>query len=237
MAIIESSPYAPKDPITLDTQEGYDLWSEIYDDEENVLIKLEEEHLLPEIRRISFNKALDCGCGTGRLSFWLRKLNPEAAITALDFSDGMLSKAKAKPGAESINWIQTDLLKPFPIGEEKFNLIVSTLVIEHINDFKSFFTNIKKATTPGANIFISGLHPAISILGISARFTDKNSARHILPRSYDHSISELFNAATESGLKTRKMGEFKVTENFAEKLEKSRRYVGLPLLYIMHLQS
>lgn len=231
------SPFAPSNPLLLDTRDGYNAWSEIYDIENNVLINLEEDHLLPKIKEVSFKKALDCGCGTGRLSFWLKGINESASVTAMDFSEGMLEKAKLKPKADSIQWIQTDLLEPFPVENCSFDLVVSALVIEHINDFNKFFANIRAAATPGAEIFITGLHPSISLLGISARFTDKASSRHILPRSYDHSISEIFNCATSNGLKTIEMNEYKVTEAFVERNEKARRYIDLPLLFIMHLQG
>jgi malonyl-CoA O-methyltransferase len=234
---IKNSPYLSVDPLVLDTREGYNLWSKKYDEELNILIKLEEENFLPDICGVEFSNALDLGCGTGRMSYWLHEQNPDAQITAIDFSEGMLEKAREKKKAEKITWIKSDLLKPFPVGDAKYDLIVSTLVIEHVKSFSQFFTNIRQAAGKNSSVFISGLHPSCFLVGISARFTDHETSRHILPQSFEHSISDVFNAARESGFEVVKLGEFKITEPFVERFPKAQKYLGLPLLFTIQLKG
>jgi ubiquinone/menaquinone biosynthesis C-methylase UbiE len=88
------------EPLIVPTREGYDLWSQTYDDEDNPLIALEEaafERLLGEVRGLTI---ADIGCGTGRHA--LAMAQSGAHVVAPDFSLGMLAKARAKGGATSI---------------------------------------------------------------------------------------------------------------------------------------
>ncbi|NLF98337.1 MAG: hypothetical protein GX569_16515, partial [Candidatus Riflebacteria bacterium] len=43
------SPFLPKNPKVVTVKDGYNLWSEIYDNETNVLIMLEERYLYPQL--------------------------------------------------------------------------------------------------------------------------------------------------------------------------------------------
>src|SRR5258708_5231813 len=82
------------------TQSGYNRWAEIYDDEDNPLVLLEEEHFPSLIGNASGLTIADIGCGTGRHS--LRWAAAGARVTAVDFSKAMLQRARAKIGADAI---------------------------------------------------------------------------------------------------------------------------------------
>src|SRR6516162_7742029 len=95
------------------TAVGYDRWSEVYDSDENPLILLEEEYLPPLIGDLAGLKAVDIGCGTGRQA--LRLAAAGAHVTAIDFSTEMLNRARNKPSAERVKFIQHDITKPLPL--------------------------------------------------------------------------------------------------------------------------
>ncbi len=230
------TPYLPENPKIVGVQEGYDLWSEIYDEESNALIMLEQMHLLPELLKRRYESIFDCGCGTGRLAIWLRQHFPGATITGADFSEGMLSKARQKSPGQNINWRNADLNKPFPFPDEQFDLVVSSLVIEHISDLPNYFRGIRKVARPDADIFISGLHPAMHLLGITARFKNSENNAHILPESLCHSLSAVFNAAVASGLRVLRIEEHYVDDRLIGQCAKATRYEGMPLLFFMKMQ-
>ena len=230
------TPYLPENPKIVGVQEGYDLWSEIYDEETNVLIMLEQIHLFPELLKRRYENIFDCGCGTGRLAIWLRQHFPEATITGADFSEGMLRKARAKSPGQNISWHNADLNEPFPFPDDQFDLVVSSLVIEHIKDLPNYFGGISKVARPDADIFISGLHPAMHLLGISARFKNSENNAHILPESLCHSLSDVYNAAVASGLRVLRIEEHHVDSRLVEQCEKAARYEGMPLLFFMQMQ-
>src|ERR1017187_10458968 len=79
------------------TQAGYDRWAEVYDREDNPLVLLEEMHIGPLAGKVTGLAVADIGCGTGRHA--LRWAAAGARVTAVDFSDAMLQRARAKPGA------------------------------------------------------------------------------------------------------------------------------------------
>jgi malonyl-CoA O-methyltransferase len=229
------SPYLPENPKIVGVQEGYDLWSEIYDEEANALIQLEEMHLFPLLQQGNYKNIFDCGCGTGRLALWLRGRFPEAEVTGADFSQGMLARARAKSVGQKINWHDADLNRPFPFAEGGFDLVVSSLVVEHIQSLENYFAGIRQVAMPGGDIFISGLHPAMHFMGISARFKSKENDAHIMPESCCHSMATVFNAAVGAGLRVVRIEEHPVDDRLIKICEKARRYEGLPLLFFMKM--
>ncbi len=75
------SPFLPENPKIVGVQEGYDLWSEFYDDESNVLIHLEQQHLYPRLCQRNYQSIFDCGCGTGRIAIFLRHHFPDSTMS------------------------------------------------------------------------------------------------------------------------------------------------------------
>src|SRR5262245_12914993 len=94
----------------LPTCAGYNRWAEVYDAEDNPLVLLEEEHIGPLLGLAAGESVADIGCGTGRHA--LRLAAAGARVTALDFAEGMLQRARAKPGAEAITFVGHDLTTP-----------------------------------------------------------------------------------------------------------------------------
>jgi malonyl-CoA O-methyltransferase len=230
-----TSPFLPRNPKVVSVKDGYDQWSEIYDDETNVLIMLEERYLQPRLAQKSYRNIFDCGCGTGRLAHWLRGQFPAAEICGADFSEGMLKKARDKDVNSRISWHYADLNQPVPFLGGHFDLIVSTLVIEHINSLDNYFAEIKRVSAPDADIFITGLHPAMHLLGISARF-ENQANEQILPESQCHSLSAIFNAAVTAGLQVTRIEEHIADAELVAQAIKAERYLGIPLLFIMQMQ-
>jgi SAM-dependent methyltransferase len=81
-------------PQIVPTQQGYDSWAHVYDDEDNPLIALETpqfRRLLGDVRGLT---VADIGCGTGRHALAMEQAG--ARVIGVDFSAGMMSKARAK---------------------------------------------------------------------------------------------------------------------------------------------
>lgn len=230
------SPFLPDNPEVVRVQDGYNLWAEIYDVEDNVLILLEERFLLPLVAQKEYRQILDCGCGTGRMTMWLEQKFAKARITATDFSDGMLEKARKKDLQRKIDWLVADLNQPFPLPDSKFDLITSTLVIEHIEDLDNYFAQIHRVAQPGADIFVTGLHPAMHLFGISARFKHPQTKNDIMPQSQCHEISTIFNHALAARLKVNRIEEHFVDQQLIDLAPKAARYEGMPLLLIMKME-
>src|SRR5437867_1411275 len=94
------------------TREGYDRWAEIYDGEGNPLIALEEPLVAGLLGEVDGLEVVDLGCGTGRHAVRLARAG--ARVTALDFAERMVARAREKPGWEGVRFIAHDLTEPLP---------------------------------------------------------------------------------------------------------------------------
>ena len=97
------------------TREGYDRWAEIYDAEDNPLIALEEPCVTALLGDVEGLDVADLGCGTGRHAVRLARAG--ARVTAIDFADRMVARARGKPGAEQVRFIVHDLARPLPLAD------------------------------------------------------------------------------------------------------------------------
>jgi ubiquinone/menaquinone biosynthesis C-methylase UbiE len=219
--------------VHLPADAGYDLWAEIYDAEDNPLIKMEEPRFDALLGPVAGLEVLDVGCGTGRLS--LRLAAQGARVTAIDFSDGMLNKAHAKNDRGSITFQKHDLTQPLPFDEARFDRLVCALVLEHISDLPAVVSEFRRVLRPGGFAVISNMHPAMMLRGISARFTNPATGLETRPRSHDHKVCDYVMAALSAGFKIDHLSEHAVDAAAVARSPRAEKYLGWPMLLMMRL--
>src|SRR5262249_32528969 len=170
--------------IVLPTKEGYDRWSETYEEDDNPLILLEESHVARMVGNVTGQSILDVGCGTGRHS--IRFANWGGKVTGLDFSTGMLGRARSKAGADSVTFVEHDITKSFPFDAGTFDLVLCCLVLDHVIDLPTFFAELRRVCGPEGFVVTSVMHPAMLIKGVQARFTDPTTGSEVRPESSPH---------------------------------------------------
>ncbi len=218
----------------LSTRDGYDRWAAIYDDEDNPLIRLEAPVIHELTGPVAGLDVLDLGCGTGRWAMqWAER---GANVTGVDFSDGMLAKARKKPGAERIRFEAHDLTAPLPFADGAFDLITCCLVLEHLPNLEPVFREMGRLCRGAGAIVISDMHPAMMLLGIQARFTDPNTGRETRPASAPHLVCDYVMAATKAGLRFEQLSEHAVDDAIAATSPRGRKYLGWPMLVAMKLR-
>jgi malonyl-CoA O-methyltransferase len=215
------------------TQAGYDRWAELYDGEDNPLVLLEERYIGSLVGDIAGLALADIGCGTGRHA--LRWAAAGARVTALDFSEAMLQRARAKPGAEAVTFIRHDLAKRFPLESGAFDRVCCCLVLDHIAGLERFFGELRRLCRPGGRVIISVMHPAMSLRGVQARFIDPGSGRRISPASHAHQMSDYLMAAVRAGLHLEHVSEHAADAALAARSPRARKYLGWPMLLMMKL--
>jgi len=217
----------------LSTKDGYDLWAAIYDEDGNPLIAIEEpwvDRLLGDVRGLA---VADIGCGTGRHA--VRIATAGAAVHALDFSAAMLERARTKAQGLNITFLAHDLAEPLPFTDQSFDRVVCGLVIDHISDLVGLFGEMRRICRPSGFVVVSVMHPAMMLRGVQARFHDPASGREIRPASCPHQLSDYIMAAVRAGFILDHLSEHVVDEALANRLERARRYLGWPLLFLMRL--
>lgn len=212
----------------LDTAAAYDLWSAVYDTDNNFLQALdsiEMQSLLP--RLISTLQAaqdlpkpwkiVDLGCGTGRNTIHLAALPPNevSEIYALDLSPRMLDIARRRLSNQEERRIEFqvyDALSP-PTDEsspppKNADAIISTLVVEHV-PLKEYFTAAAGMLKPGGLFLVTNMHSDMGQIS-QAGFVDPTTGEKIRPKSYAHTIEEAVREAGQCG--------FEVVVDFEERM-------------------
>ena len=216
--------------LVLPVREGYDRWAELYDGDGNPLCMLEEPHvdrLLGDVRNVT---VADIGCGTGRHA--LRLAGHGARVTAVDFSAGMLAKARAKPGADQVTWVEHDLASKLPFLDASFDRVVCALVVDHVRELRAFFAELRRITRPGGAIVVSVMHPAMMLKGTQARFHDPATGQEVRPESVAHQVSDYVMAAVRAGLVLDEMSEHFVDADLVTRASRAEKYLGWPMLLL-----
>src|SRR5215213_4844010 len=135
----------------------------------------------------------------GRHSLWLAAGG--AAVTAMDFSEGMLAEARQKPGAEAVRFVAHDLHERLPFADGAFDLVVSGLVLEHLRELDGFFAEARRVLKVGGRAVVSAMHPAMFLRDAQARFTDPATGERVQPGSLPHGIGAFVMAAVRAGFR------------------------------------
>ncbi len=215
------------------TREGYDRWASLYDGEDNPLIRLDRRTWDALVGEVAGRRVLDVGCGTGRQS--LRLAERGAIVTGIDFSEGMLARAAAKPGAARVSWVRHDAEAMLPFADGAFDIIVNGLMLDHVADLAGLFGEMKRVCRAGGRIAISVMHPAMILRGVTARFTDPATGRETRPASREHTISDYVMAATAAGLRLEHLAEYRVDDALVRVSPRAAKYLHWPLLLQMRL--
>jgi SAM-dependent methyltransferase len=221
-------------PDPADVRRGYDRWAAVYDHDANPLQGLEGPLVRTAVGEPRGLSVLDLGCGTGRHAVWLAAEG--ASVTAVDFSEGMLQQARAKPGSRAVRFLIHDLRDRLPFEAAEFDLVLSGLVLEHVLDLQGFFGEARRVLKLNGRAIVSTMHPAMFLRGSQARFTDPDSGEVVQPGSVPHRMGEFVMAATRAGFALEDVTEHAPDERFAVRFPRAAKYVGWPMLVILQLR-
>jgi malonyl-CoA O-methyltransferase len=227
-------PYDPtgRDYEVVPVAEGYDRWSTLYDAMDNPLVVIEEPVVDDLLGPVEGSSLLDLGCGTGRHA--VRLAARGADVTAVDFSNGMLAKARAKPGADRVRFVQHDLSQRLPFDDASFEHLICCLVLEHVPDLEPVYREMRRVCRGAA--VISLMHPAMMLRGVLAHFDDPVTGREVQPRSVAHETADFIMAALTAGWRLDHIVERAPDAELAGRSASAGRYLGWPLLLALRLR-
>lgn len=200
----------------MDTASAYDIWSEVYDTDDNFLQALdtiEMKTLLPsllqQIRTPKPWKLVDLGCGTGRNTLSLLQV-PGASIVGLELSPKMLQVARSrvdmelqqidkKERARSVHLELFDMIQqPHPPDcAIQADAIISTLVLEHIPT-DIFFKTASRILKADGVLLVTNMHSVMGNIS-QAGFVDVKTGEKVRPKSYAHSVEDVVTEAKQQG--------------------------------------
>jgi demethylmenaquinone methyltransferase/2-methoxy-6-polyprenyl-1,4-benzoquinol methylase len=94
-------------------------------------------------------QVLDLCCGTGDMTFALRRLaeKSSARILGADFSHAMLVRAAAKGGKSGPRWLEADALR-LPFADSSFDLLTSAFGFRNLADYDAGLREIVRVLRP-----------------------------------------------------------------------------------------
>ncbi|MEQ8171672.1 MAG: methyltransferase domain-containing protein [Candidatus Eremiobacterota bacterium] len=218
----------------LDTASGYDRWAPVYEKDGNPMVNLDELVFGEEFTfNVKGKSVIDLGCGTGRHS--IKFAEKGASVTALDISSGMLKEALGKKGSEKVKFICHDLSDKLPVPDGNFDFVISSLVLEHIENLLYFFKEAKRVCKKNGKIFITAMHPSMMLLDVQANFKDSDTGEEIRPKGYPNQMSDFVNAIIKSGLTIESFKEYFCTADFIEKFPRAKRFLNWPMVILFKL--
>jgi ubiquinone/menaquinone biosynthesis C-methylase UbiE len=171
----------------LPVAEAYQRWAPIYDQTPNPLLGREERHLLPLFLDLHNKRILDLACGTGR---WLERLITEGAESGvgIDCSVAMLRVAGKKSAITGR--LARAACESLPFRGAVFDLAICSFALGHIRDLGSMVREVARVTKPGADVFVTDLHPEAYARGWRAGFRDRSAAVQIemRPRAAEETV-------------------------------------------------
>lgn len=188
----------------MNNRQAYDAWSDSYDAVRNKTRDL-EAFALREIFAASLPPdVLEIGCGTGKNTAWL--LTRAKKIVAADFSTRMLAQAQAKISSEKVEFKQLDLRQAWDFPAASFDLIVCSLVLEHLANIDFVFSEARRVLRSRAAFYIGELHPFKQYQGAKARFETGSGVFEL--ECFVHHVSDFFAAAKKHGFVCRELAEW-----------------------------
>ena len=179
----------------MDISQAYNSWAEQYDTNINKTRDLEALALIENLSDIHFDSCLEIGCGTGKNTEWL--ITKSNKILAIDLSEEMLNKAQAKIKSDKVTFLKADLQKPWTFVTQKFELLIFSLVLEHIENLGPVFEKASNSVKSGGYVYIGELHPYKQYTGTKARFETAKGMNFVT--CFNHHISDFISAAIKHG--------------------------------------
>ena len=189
---------------------SYDRWAATYDDDFNRTRELAAEVLRQRGLSLAGRDVLEIGCGTGRNTEWLDER--ASSVLALDFSEGMLGRARARVRSPRVRFVQHDIRASWPLAEASSDVVIAMLVLEHIEHVDAVFAEAARVLRAGGELFLCELHPVRQMRGGQANFVNPETGEPERVTAFLHDVSEYVNAGLGAGFELVHLGEWRDAE-------------------------
>src|SRR5260370_31423393 len=192
--------------------------------------------MLPDVGGLD---VLDAGCGTGR---WLQLLasHSPASLVGVDTSPEMLQRACAKLGANST--LRLGSCAELPVQNATADLILASFVLSYLESVDTFARELHRVARPGANIFLTDMHPeTAAYCNWKRSFKANDLEENIQVRT--HSLQEITDTFQSCGFELLTLIEpsfdshEKTTFEQNGRLESYEASANLPAIYILQLRK
>ena len=158
------------------------------------------------IQRFKNNNIIEIGCGTGKNTVLLCEV--AAQVLAIDFSEGMLEKARIKmKDKKNVKFEFANITEKWPCDDNYYDVVMCGLVLEHIENLVFIFSEANRVLKESGEFFINEFHPFYQYQCKKANF--QKNGKKIELESYVHDISEFINSGLKNNFELRRMDEYR----------------------------
>lgn len=144
------------------------VWERLPDELEPPDFELRRRFLLREARR--GDRALDLGCGAGAFTSVLAGAGTD--VIGVEVAEAALARGRAAHG--ELDFRLAPLDGPLPFGDQAFDLVWASEVIEHVADTERWLADVMRVMTPRGRLLLttpSHGRLRVAVLGIE-RFSE-----------------------------------------------------------------
>lgn len=172
---------------------AYDEVAAIYDNFANVWDHQVATPALAEVNRLIEERVkpgsvvLDAGAGTGERTLAILEHSQPGRVIALDASEAMLDVARSKIQDPRVSFVQGDVWR-LPFADDVFDVVVSTWVIEIMDDPRAVVQEFIRVVKPGGLVIYAFCSLPEGTLGNTLKYVmTKGSSKegpltHLLPK-------------------------------------------------------
>ena len=169
-----------------DNEAFFKGYSGIRDNVNNANNLFEKPALFSLLPDLADKTVLDLGCGFGENC--MRYVDKGAKrVVGVDISKKMLAVAEAENAHENIEYINTPMED---IGEirERFDVVVSSLAIQYVEDFRGLIANIYRLLNDGGVLAFSQEHPINTCFSTGSRWTYDEKGNKLFANLANYSV-------------------------------------------------
>ena len=131
-----------------------------------------------------------------------------AQVLAIDFSEGMLEKARIKiREKKNVEFKFTDITEIWPCEDNYYDIVICSLVLEHIENIYFIFSEANRVLIESGELFINEYHPYKQYQGKRAKF--QKNGKKIELEFFVHDVSEFINSGLKNNFELRRMEEYR----------------------------
>ncbi|MER7011556.1 class I SAM-dependent methyltransferase [Saccharopolyspora sp. NPDC000359] len=210
---------------TVDVRTGYGEWVGKYEDTVEDVMDLALLERLREPEWAAVGRAADLGCGTGRTGQWLRGKGVPS-IDGVDLTPEMLALARQRGAHDQLT--EADVTAT-GLDEGAYDLVVSSLVDEHLADLSPFYREAGRIAAPKAAFVLVTFHPHfIMTAGMPTHFTN-DAGESVAITTNVHLISDHVTAALAAGWRLAELHEGLIDDAWLAVKPKWERFRNHPI--------
>ncbi|GAA4858471.1 hypothetical protein GCM10025787_48730 [Saccharopolyspora rosea] len=210
---------------TVDVRTGYGEWVASY---ERTVEDVMDIGLLERLREPSWaavRRAADLGCGTGRTGAWLRGRGVPA-VDGVDLTPEMLELARRRGDHDRL--VTADVTDT-GLPESAYDLVISSLVDEHLPDLHPLYREAARLAAPGAAFVLVTFHPHfIMTAGMPTHYT-RGSGEPVAIDTHVHLISDHVAAGLAAGWRLVELHEGVIDDAWLAVKPKWERFRNHPI--------